>query len=143
MSEQNKALVRRLFDEVVNRGNYDAASDLVHRDFVGHSSTPETETRGVEGYKQFFMMLRGAFPDLHLRVEEQIAEGDRVVTRWTGRATHQGAFFGIPASGRQGMMSGINIDRVADGKVAECWSHADELGLLRQLGAIPEPAAAS
>jgi steroid delta-isomerase-like uncharacterized protein len=143
MSDQHKTLVRRLFEEVANKGNYDAANAMVHPDFIGHSSNPETDTVGLDGYKQFFKMLRSAFPDLRITVEEQVAEGDRVVTRWTARATHRGEFMGIPASGKQGVMTGINIDRVVDGKVAECWSNSDDLGLLRQIGAIPEPAAAS
>lgn len=140
MSEQNKAIVRRLMEEVASKGHYEALDELVDAGFVGHSSTPETETRGVEGYKQFLMMLRGAFPDLQISVEDQFAEGDTVVTRWTARATHQGEFFGVPPSGRPGTMSGINIDRVSNGKVIECWSNSDELGLLRQIGALPEPA---
>jgi steroid delta-isomerase-like uncharacterized protein len=143
MSDQNKTLVRRLYEEVANNGNYDAANALVHPDYIGHSSSPETETVGVEGYKQFFKMLRSAFPDLRITIEEQVAEDDRVVTRWTARATHRGEFMGIPASGKHGAMTGINIERVVDGKVAECWSNSDDLGLLKQIGALPQPAEAS
>ena len=143
MSEQNKALVRRLMEEVGNKGNYEVANELVHADFLGHASTPEAETRGVEAYKQFLMMLRSAFPDLSFTIEDQLSEGDRVITRWSARATHLGEFFGIPPSGKTGAMTGINIDRVEGGKVAECWSNSDDLGLLRQIGAIPESAAAS
>ena len=143
MSDQQKTLVRRLFEEVANKGNYDAANEMVHPDFIGHSFSPGTETIGVEGYKQFFKMLHGAFPDLSITIEEQVAEGDRVVTRWTARATHLGEFMGMPASGHQGVMSGINIDRVVDGKLTECWSNSDELGLLRQIGALAQPTGAS
>ena len=141
MSEQNKAFVRRLIEEVIGKGNFGLVDELVSPDYVGHSAFPETNTR--EGHKQFFMALRRAFPDLRITVEDQVAEGDKVVTRWTARATHQGEFAGIPPTGKSAVMTGIDIDRVIDGKLVECWTNADNLGLLRQLGAIPDPAAAS
>jgi steroid delta-isomerase-like uncharacterized protein len=83
--------------------------------------------------------LRDAFPDVHITIEDQVAEGDRVVTRWTARGTHTGAFQGIPPTGKRGSMTGIDINRFADGKVVECWTNADDLGLLQQLGVIPTP----
>lgn len=137
MSEQNKQLVRRAVEEVWNRGNYAVVDELVANDFVIHASTPEEEIHGPEGAKQYFVELRQAFPDIHFTVEDQIAEGDRVVTRWTARATHTGPFHGIPPTGAQGAITGIDIDRIANGKVVECWVNLDELGLLQQLGVIP------
>jgi predicted ester cyclase len=80
--------------------------------------------------------LRAAFPDLHFTVEAQIAEGDMVVTRWTARGTHRGKFQSVPATGRKIRLAGTDIDRIIGGKVVECWAHVDELGLMRQLGAI-------
>jgi predicted ester cyclase len=80
--------------------------------------------------------LRAGFPDLHFTVEDQIAEGDTVVTRWTARGTHRGKFQDIPATGREIRLAGTDIDRIIGGKVVECWAHVDELGLMRQLGAI-------
>ncbi|MBI1885725.1 MAG: ester cyclase [Chloroflexi bacterium] len=138
MSEQNKALVRRLIEEVIGRGDFALIDELVAADYVGHSSTPETYSR--EGHKQFFAALRRAFPDLQITVEDQIAEGDKVVTRWTARGTHEGEFAGIPPTGKRAVMTGIYIDRFADGKLVECWTKSDDLGLLQQLGVIPVPA---
>jgi predicted ester cyclase len=84
-------------------------------------------------------MLRGAFPNLEVTVEDQVAEGDRVVTRWITRGTHKGEFQGIPPTGRQVAITGITIFLVADDKLLEGWSNADMLGMLQQLGAVPEP----
>ncbi len=104
-----------------------------------HASPPGEEIHGREGIEQFYGALRAAFPDLRITIEDQVAEGDRVVTRWTARGTHTGAFQGIPPTGKQGRMTGIDIDRIADGKVVECWVNSDDLGLLQQLGVIPTP----
>lgn len=142
MSERNKMLERRAIEEVWNRGNFALVDELVASDYLGHSSTPTNETHGPEGYKQFYAMLRRAFPDIHFTVEDQIAEGDRVVTRWTARGTHTGDFQGLPPSGQHGAITGITIDRLANDKVVECWTNADDLGLLQQLGVIPAPAQA-
>ncbi len=137
MSEQNKAFVRRLIDEVIGKGNFALVDELVAADYVGHTPFPETNTR--EGHKQFFAALRQAFPDLQITVEDQLAEGDKVVTRWTARGTHKGEFAGIPPTGKRAVMTGIDIDRIANGKLAECWSNTDHLGLMQQLGVIPTP----
>jgi steroid delta-isomerase-like uncharacterized protein len=143
MSEQNKMLVRRGIEELWNRGNFAVLDELVASDFVVHASTPAAEIHGREGAKQFLSMLHAAFPDIHFTIEDQIAEGDRVVTRWTARATHRGEFQGIiqrvPATGKQVRLTGINIDRIANGKTVECWGYRDELGLLQQLGVLPAP----
>lgn len=141
MSDQNKMLVRRAVDEVWNRGDYSKLAELVARDIIVHASSPADDIHGPEGLNQFYSTLRAAFPDFHCTIEDQIAEGDRVVTRWTARATHQGEFQGIPASGKPVRLAGIDIDRIVGGKVVECWPYADELGLLQQLGAIPAPEA--
>jgi steroid delta-isomerase-like uncharacterized protein len=139
MSEQNKAFVRGLIEEVIGQGNFSLVEELVAPDYIGHSASPELNTR--EGHKQFLMALRRAFPDLRITIEDQITEGDKVVTRWTARGTHQSEFMGIPPTGKQVVMSGIDIDRMANGKLVECWTRSDDLGLLHQLGAIPAPAA--
>ena len=137
MSEQNKAVVRRAIEEVYNQGNLDVVEDLVSSDFVVHASSEDIH--GPDGMKQFVASLREAFPDLHLTIDDQVAEGDRVVTRWTARGTHTGPFQGMPPSGKRGTMTGIDIDRFVGGKAIECWTNADYLGLLQQLGAIPAP----
>ena len=138
MSEQNKAFVRRLIEEVIGRGNFALVEELVAADYVGHSSSPEINTR--EGHKQFLVALRQAFPDLQIKIEDQIAERDKVVTRWTVRGTHQGEFAGIPPTGKQVVMTGIDIDRIANGKLVECWTKSDDLSMLQQINAIPAPA---
>jgi steroid delta-isomerase-like uncharacterized protein len=143
MSQQNTMLVRRAIDEVWNRGNYDTLDDFVAADIVIHAATPGAEIHGPEGIRQFYGMLRTAFPDLHFTIEDQVAAGDRVVTRWRATGTHDGEFQGIPATGKTVRITGIDIDRLAGGKVVECWPQVDELGLMQQLGALPaaEPVA--
>jgi steroid delta-isomerase-like uncharacterized protein len=134
MSEQNKAAVHRLIAEVWNRGNFAVVDELVAPNYVGHSST---ETRGREGYTQFFSRLRTAFPDIQFTVGDQIVEGDRVVARWTARGTHVGEYAGLPPTGKSGVVTGITVFRIPEGEVRECWTNADELGLLQQLGVVP------
>lgn len=137
MSQENKALVRRAIEEVYNQGNLAIVDELVASDFVMHSASDEIH--GPAGAKQFVTMLREAFPDLHVTIEDQIADGDKVVTRWSSEGTHLGEFQGIPPTGKHGMMTGIDIDRVGGGKIVECWVNEDDLGLLQQLGVIPAP----
>jgi steroid delta-isomerase-like uncharacterized protein len=137
MSEQSKKIACRAFEEVQSQFSLALNDDLVVGDFIGH--TPFGEIHGQEGAKQFFGALRGAFPDLHVTVEDQLAEGDRVATRWTARGTHQGRFQAMPATGRQMTMTGMTIFRIANGKIVEGWTNADTLGMLQQLGAVPAP----
>lgn len=138
MSEEIKAFVRRAFD-AVSRGDLVVIDENTASDFVRHDlGYGFQEVRGVEAIKQFVVALRAAFPDLQLTVEDIIAEGDKVMVRYTGRGTHKGVFLGIPPTGKAVKWAGINIYRVADGKTAETWQLADTLGVLRQLGAIPQ-----
>ena len=134
MSEQHKRLVRRVIEEVYNKGDFAVVDQLAAGDLLIHMASQEI--RGREGAKQYVAALRAGFPDLHIAIEDQIAEGDRVVTRWTARGTHTGQFQGIPPTGKEVRVAGTDIDRIADEKVVECWSHVDELGLMQQLGAI-------
>lgn len=135
MSEQNKILDRRFFEEVWNQGNYAVVDELTASDFVGHSFLGDIH--GPEGVKQYISTLHEAFPDVQMAVEDQIAEGDRVVTRWTARGTHRGEFQGVPPTGKQGIVTGISISLVANGKFVEGWTNWDVLGLLVQLGVVP------
>ena len=137
MTEQNKRLMRRDVEEVWNGANYALVDEIVASDYAGHQ--PRNEAKGQEGYKQFFVMLRSAFPDIHFTIEDQIAEGDRVMARWTAHATHKGVFQGIPPTGKQGVVTGMTIYRVANDKVVEGWTNVDELGMMQQLGIIPAP----
>ena len=135
--EENKALARRFFDEVFNTPNRDAAGEIVAGDYVAHYPAFPGGIHGPDGLMQVVSAFRAAFPDLHYTPEETIAEGDRVVVRWTARGTHQGDFQGLPPTGRPIMVTGIDIFRIADGKVVETWISSDLLGLLQQIGAIP------
>jgi predicted ester cyclase len=134
MSEQNKARIRRVIEQAYSRGDLSVVDEVAAKDMVIHA--PSQEIRGREGAKQYVTMLRAAFPDLHFTIEDQIAEGDVVVTRWTARGTHKGQFQSIPPTGREIRLVGADIDRITDGQVVECWAHVDELGLMQQLGAI-------
>lgn len=139
MSEENKAIVRRSFDELFSQGDLDVADAVIAADYVGHDPALPQPMHGPLEFKRFVTMYRTAFPDLTLTVEEQIAEGDRVVTRFTARGTNRGALMGIPPTGRRVTITGISIDRMVDGKSAESWTNYDLLGLMQQLGILPGP----
>ena len=138
MSEENKAIARRLIDELANKGNMAVIPELAAADFVSHQIGGE-DVRGHEGLRQLMTMYRTAFPDLHMTVEDQIAEEDRVVTRWTARGTHKGDLQGIPPTGKQVTVTGIAIDRFVGGKIAEEWEVFDQMGMMQQLGVVPPP----
>jgi steroid delta-isomerase-like uncharacterized protein len=138
MTEDNKALNRRFVEEVINQGNTDAIDELIDPGVVDHAAPPGFPT-GREGAKQFAAMMRSAFPDLHLTIEDMISEGDKVVMRSTWSGTHEGEFMGIPATGRRVTVSAIDISRVADGRMVEHWEQSDALGLMQQLGVVPPP----
>ena len=136
-AQQNKALARRFMDEVWNKGNLNFIDEVTDPNFVSHDPAgPEDMGGGVEGAKQFVEMYRNAFPDTQMSVEDVIAEGDKVVTRWTVRATHQGELMGIPPSGNRVELTGISIDRIEGGKFVETWSNYDALGMMQQLGVM-------
>lgn len=135
--EQNKALDRRYVGEVLDKGNLAVIDEIMAPNYVGH--VPGFPPSDREGDKQLIAMFRAAFPDLHFTLEDQIGEGDKVVHRLTGRGTHKGEFQGIPPTGKQVTVTGININRFAEGKVVESWGIIDMLGLLQQLGVIPVP----
>ena len=140
-AEENKAVVRREVEELYNHtGNLDAADEIFSPDYVSYEPT-SGETRGIEGARQFAATFREAFPDLQCTIEDMVAEGAKVVMRFKGGGTHQGETeaFG-PATGRRMEMTGITIKRIAGGKIAEAWTNFDALGMMRQLGLIPEAA---
>jgi steroid delta-isomerase-like uncharacterized protein len=137
-AEENKVLVRRLFDEVINPGDLERAQEFLDAGFVEHDPTPG-QAPGIEGFRQVIAMLRSAFPDLRVTIEDLVAEEDRVSVRLTVRGTHRGAFQGIPPTGAQVAWAGISIIRIGEGKVVERWFQSDVLGLRRQLGAMPPP----
>ena len=137
-TEENKALMRRFYEEVLNQRNLAAIDDFVAPDFVNRSASQLGLPAGdLEHVKQFLSVVMQAFPDLHYTVEDLLAEGDKVVARITLTGTQHGAFMGIPATGKHAAISDIEIFRITGGKAAECWVQVDFLGLLQQLGAIP------
>jgi steroid delta-isomerase-like uncharacterized protein len=130
----SKAIVRRFYEEVVNHGNTAVADDLLSVDLLDHG-VPSGFPRGRAGFLQFAASLRGAFPDLHVRIEDLIAEGDQVAARVSVRGTHKGMLLGrLPATGRSATWTGIDIFRLSDGKIVERWNERDLLSLLEQLG---------
>jgi steroid delta-isomerase-like uncharacterized protein len=134
MSEDNKALARRSW-EVVD--NPDLIDEIYASDLVWHE--PDQDVQGSEEAKQFVATYRTAFPDLNVTVEDVIAEGEKAVTRWTVRGTHQGEIeeFG-PPTGKRVEFEGLTIHRIADGKIVEEWERYDNLSLMQQLGLVPE-----
>ena len=139
MSEENKALVRRWFEELFNQENLSVADEIVAQDHVAHDPVLPDLPAGPEGDKQVVNLYHGAFPDASITVEDQIAEGDRVATRWTGRGTHQGELMGVPASGNRVEITGMTINRLSGGKIAESWTNYDAMGMMQQIGAVPSP----
>ena len=138
-AETNKALVRREFEEMFSQvGDLDTAGECYAPDYVLHEPT-SGEVRGLEAARQFAATYREAFPDLQTAIDDQVAEGDEVVSRFSGRGTHLGDTedFG-PATGNRIEITGITIDRFADGKIVEEWTVYDALGLLQQIGLMPE-----
>ena len=133
MSEQNKAIMRRIYDEVFSNGNLAVVDELVVKDVIEHEEGPQ----GSEGLKQTVTMFRTAFPDLQFSVEDMIAEGDKVVSRITMRGTHKGEFMGIPATDKTFAVQVIDIIRFANGKAVEHWGVTDSAAMMQQLGAAP------
>ena len=140
--EENKARVRQLYEEVFNKKNLAAVDDYFAANVIDHSLPPGAPG-GIEGVRLTIGMFVTAFPDLNITVEDLIAEGDRVVARWTLCGTHQGASLGMPPTGKQFTMPGISVVRLAGGKSVEQWVVHDQLGMLQQLGLVPASAAAS
>lgn len=136
--ERNRILARRLMEDDISRGDEATAEEIIHPDFFDHTNPPGMQ-HGLEGHKAIVRLFRAVFPDLQWRIDDLIAEGDKVVARTTMSGTQQGDFFGLPPTGRAVEMTGVHIVRVADGKIIEHWGSNDDLGLMRQLGAVPTP----
>jgi steroid delta-isomerase-like uncharacterized protein len=134
-TEENKAQIRRIYEEVFNKGNLAVADELMAPNYVFHVSGQEF--KGPEGFKQFATIYRTAFPDIHITVEDMVAEGDKVVHRISTRGTHKGEMMGIAPTGKQIATTGIVISRFAAGKEVEVWANLDMLGMLQQMGVVP------
>jgi steroid delta-isomerase-like uncharacterized protein len=142
MSAENKAIARRLLEEAFNSGNLDVVDELVAPEFVNHDAALPEPTTGIEATKASIAGYRDAFPDLRLTIEQQVAEGEFVTTRWSARGTHQGDLMGMAATGKQATVTGITLDRIVEGRFVESWTNWDTLGLMQQLGVIPALATA-
>ena len=136
-TEENKATIRRFVEEVQSKHNVDLMDELFSPAFYDHGRLSTTHT--LAEAKQFFTIWFAAFPDLRAEIHDQVAEGDKVVTRKTFHGTHHGEFMGIPASGKEVAFDVIDIFRIVDGRIAEHWFEADMMGLMQQLGALPTP----
>ncbi len=141
VSAENKDIVRRVGEEPW-KGNLDVIDELLDSGYVGHDPAMP-DIVGREGAKQFYKDFLSAYPDGSVTIEQQLAEGDLVTSRWTGRGTHRGELMGVPATGKQVTVTGITISRVKGGKVVEEWTNWDTLGMLQQIGAVPAMAGAA
>jgi steroid delta-isomerase-like uncharacterized protein len=138
MSDVNKNVVRRLFEEVWNKGNLPVTDELLAPNYAHHDTSTPDVGRGPESEKKRATLYRTAFPDLRLTVEDIIADGETVMARWSCRGTHKGDLRGIAPTGKQFTISGISIARFANGKMTEGWVNWDALSLMQQLGVVPE-----
>ena len=135
-TEDNKAVVRRMIEEIMNNHNVDSLGDFMAADLIEHNPPPKGKP-GLEGMKDGMRMFFGAFPDLKIQIDDMIAEGDKVVMRATTTGTHQGDFMGIAATGKNISYGAIHVVRISDGKIVEHWGLEDQMGMMQQLGVIP------
>ena len=134
----NRALIKRFYDEGWNANNLDVYDELVTEDFVDHQAIPGLPP-GREGFKGLNVMFRSAFPDVWVEIDNVVADDGHVGCRWVSTGTHTGDLFGIPATGNKVEVSATVFYRVEDGRLAEGWINRDDVGLMRQLGVIPSP----
>ncbi len=142
-SEENKAIARRWSEELWSKGELAVADEIVAANYVRHDPGDPFSAEGPQGVKRLVGGLRALIPDLHITIEDMIAEGDKVVTRYTGTGTDTGGFMGRPPTGKQTKVTAIQIFRIINGKIVESWANRDDLGFMQQLGVIPAPGQAS
>ena len=138
MSEQNKTNIRRLFEEVWNKGQLPVADELFAPTYTHHDSSTPDLGRGPESEKKRVTLYRNALPDIRFTIEDMLAEGETVVARWSCRGTHKGELNGIAPTGKQFNITGVSIARFTNGKMFEGYVNWDALGLMQQLGVVPE-----
>ena len=138
MSEENKALIHRWFEEVWNKGREEAIDEMFAEDGIAHGLAQDAAEplRGATGFKPFFQKFRDAFPDIEVVVEDTVSEGDKVAARCTVRGKHQSDSLGFAATQQPMEITGISIVRVRDGKIVEAWNNFDFMSMFRQLGAL-------
>jgi steroid delta-isomerase-like uncharacterized protein len=130
------ATIRHRYHDAWNAGDTSALDGIMAPEVVNHSPLPG-QPPGIDGFKAAIGMMRAGVPDLFITIDSSIEDGDRVSTRWTGRGTQTGELMGIPATGKQVTVTGIDICRVADGRIVEYWQELDTLSMLQQLGVVP------
>jgi len=140
-SEQNKTIVRRAIEEPW-KGNLEVIDELIATQYIGHDPASPEPLRGPKGVKEFVAIYRTAFPDARVTVEQQLAEGNLVATRWSGRGTHEGELLGVEPTGKRVTVSGLTISKLENGKIVEEFQNWDTFGLMQQLGAVPAMAVA-
>ena len=133
--EENKAIVRRFFEEGPSKGDLVATNELLSPNFSLHTLLPSAP--GIQGINDIITTCRAAFEHLNVNVEDMVAEGDKVTARFMARGVHKSRFMNLPPTGRPITMTGIEIFRIEDGKIAELWAEANLLGLMQHLGAVP------
>lgn len=136
-TEKNKVIMQRYFEEAWNRGNLALLDKLIAPDYINHNPAIPGLPPGPEGVKPILAAFRQAFPDIHFTIEDQIAEGELVVTRWTMQGTQHGELMGIPPMGKQVQVAGVETERIVDDQIVEHWLTVDQLGMLQQLGIVP------
>jgi steroid delta-isomerase-like uncharacterized protein len=136
-TEASKVVMRRYFEEIWNERKLELLDELIAADYVNHASPDPSLPSGAAGLKPVFASVLQTFPDIRFSIDDVVAEGEKVVTRWSMRATQRGEVMGMPGSGKQVTLSGISIDRIVDGKIVEHWRVQDDLGLAQQVGAVP------
>jgi steroid delta-isomerase-like uncharacterized protein len=139
MSEQNKTVVRRLFDELWNKGNLQVADEIIAPTYQHHDASTPDLGKGPESEKKRVNLYRNALHDFRLNIEDLLADGETVVARWSCRGVHKGELNGIAPTGKQFAITGVTIARFSNGKIVEGFVNWDALGLMRQLGVVPEP----
>lgn len=137
MTDEHRAALERLFEDVWNGEDPGTADELVHDEYVIHDRDLADELRGPELYRALADATREIFPDASFAIEDSVAEGDRVAVRWTMTGTHEGPAFGVEPTGRRVELPAVEINRFQDGRLAETWTQSDQLALLEQVGALP------
>ena len=137
-TEENKAILRRIIEEIWNKGDLAVVDELIATNYVYHVPGPGgQEVKDPDGLKQHVTMARTAFPDFHITIEDMVAEGDKVACRFTWRGTHKGEMMGIAPTGKQVTAAGIVISHIVGGKEVELWESIDQLGMMQQMGVVP------
>jgi steroid delta-isomerase-like uncharacterized protein len=137
-SAQNKAVARRFFDEVFNKGQLQVVDEIFAKEYVGYSSASlKGPIKGPAGIKEFVTTYRTAFPDIHFAFEDVLTDGDKVSIRWTTTGTHKGSLPGVAATGKKMSVTGIGIAQILDAKIIRSFSQINTLSMLQQLGVIP------